>query len=206
TTEGGTGRMFGAANFETHEDAQKAIDVLPKIEFEDKEVIFCCQHKSKQAREQIRLRRKKEQEETFYRSNRNVRVEKMGPEVTQAQVQTAFGECGTISSVRVYKNARINTSHGYVLFETADEARRAVTEMNGKTVPELGANAITVELARQKTPVKRPTQYGNLQQHAHYPPQYQGYPQMQGYPAMGFPQQGARMQAPKQAQAVNVKQ
>merc|ERR1719398_638363 len=69
--------------------------------------------------------------------------------MTDNQLREAFEEFGTITSAKIMREqgAAGSKGFGFVCFNSADEATKAVTEMNGKIV---GKKPLYVALAQRK--------------------------------------------------------
>ena len=71
--------------------------------------------------------------------------------VTDDQLQTAFGAFGEVSSATVVTDKFSGQSRGFGFVEmaTAEEAQRAISELNGK---DLDGRKITVNVSNPRTP------------------------------------------------------
>jgi len=70
-------------------------------------------------------------------------------EIGEADLQELFGRAGTVDTVRVMRDMATGRARGFAFVEmgTDDEARKAITELNGF---ELGGRGLTVNEARPK--------------------------------------------------------
>jgi polyadenylate-binding protein len=76
-------------------------------------------------------------------------VKNLDDSIDDTQLREEFSPCGTITSAKVMKDEKTGTSKGFgfVCFSSADEATKAVTEMNGKMIL---SKPIYVALAQRK--------------------------------------------------------
>ncbi len=70
-------------------------------------------------------------------------------EIGEADLQELFGRAGTVDTVRVMRDMATGRARGFAFVEMGsdDEARKAITELNGF---ELGGRGLTVNEARPK--------------------------------------------------------
>jgi len=70
-------------------------------------------------------------------------------QVTDADLEQMFGECGTVQSAQVIIDRDTNRSKGFGFVEMASdaEAQAAISTLNGK---DMGGRALTVNEARPK--------------------------------------------------------
>jgi len=63
---------------------------------------------------------------------RNLHVKNLDEDVTEAELLTTFSKFGTVTSVKIEKDDQNQSKcFGYVCFNTTEEAKKAVDEMNG---------------------------------------------------------------------------
>lgn len=76
-------------------------------------------------------------------------VGNLGFSTTESQVRDAFAEFGQVSSVSVITDRATGQSRGFgfVEYETADSAQRAIDSMNGAM---LDGRALNVNIARER--------------------------------------------------------
>jgi RNA recognition motif-containing protein len=79
----------------------------------------------------------------------NIYVGNLAPDTTEDELREAFASFGEISSVKIIRDGATGESRGFGFVEMAseDQAKAAITEMNGK---ELKGNALSVEAGRAK--------------------------------------------------------
>lgn len=140
--EEGNSRGYGFVHFETEEDAEQAIAMVNGMLLEDRQVFV--------GRFVPRTEREKhlgEKPKTFT----NVFVKNFGDEIKDDQgLEDMFKEFGNIVSARVAKEEGDNPKvkgFGFVAFESAEAAEKAVEAMNGK---EINGRQIYVGRAQKK--------------------------------------------------------
>jgi len=141
--ENGKSKRHGYVNFETPESAVKMIE-----QFNDSETlaspgekIFVGQH-LKKGRAKPRVADKAPFQGT------NLYVKYLDDDVNDEKLREMFAGCGQITSALVQKDEKsVSKGFGYVNFSTPEEATKAVTEMNGKTI---GTKPLYVSLHMDK--------------------------------------------------------
>lgn len=107
--------------FESEESAQKAIEKLNGMLLNDKQVY-------------VGPFLRKQERETEISKNKftNVYVKNLSESTTEEDLQKTFGEFGTLTSVVVMRDGDGKSKcFGFVNFENADDAARAVEALNG---------------------------------------------------------------------------
>lgn len=126
TDTNGQSKGYGFVQFETEESAQNAIDKLNGMLINDKQV-YVGPFLRKQERDTVSNRTK----------FNNVYVKNLAESTTEEDLATIFGEFGTTTSVVVMRDADGKSKgFGFVNYESADDAAKAVEALNGKTVDE----------------------------------------------------------------------
>jgi polyadenylate-binding protein len=145
----GEEKAFGFVNYETHEQAAKAVEEMNGKEIDDSQ-LFVGRAQKKQERE-------KELKSMFEKLKRdrmskyqgvNLFVKNLDESIDDEKLRQEFAHCGTITSAKVMhdeKNA--SKGFGFVCFNTPEEATKAVTEMNGKMI---ASKPIYVAIAERK--------------------------------------------------------
>ena len=142
--EGGKSKRHGYVNFETPESAVKMIE-----QFNDSETlavagekIFVCQHQKKgRAKPRVADNKAPFQGTNLY-------VKYLDDDVNDEKLREMFTACGQITSAVVQKDDKgVSKGFGYVNFSSPEEATKAVTEMNGKTI---GTKPLYVSLHMDK--------------------------------------------------------
>jgi polyadenylate-binding protein len=139
TNPDGSNRGFGFINFHSHEAATKAVDSLNNAPIEGDGMVLAlyvgkAQKKIERDREmRSRLESIKSERNNKY-LNMNLYVKNIADSISDEQFKDAFSVYGTITSARIMRDNELKTSKGFgfVCFSNADEAAKAVAEMNGK--------------------------------------------------------------------------
>ncbi|XVF76322.1 hypothetical protein PTKIN_Ptkin13bG0257200 [Pterospermum kingtungense] len=126
-------RGFGFVNFESPDDAKRAMEVMNGSQLGSK-VLYVARAQKKAEREQI-LRnqfeeRRKEQIRKYKASN--VYVKNIDDDVTDDELRQHFSQCGTITSAKLMRDDKgISKGFGFVCFSTPEEAAKAVSTFHG---------------------------------------------------------------------------
>jgi len=140
---------FGFLNFEDYASAEKAVEELNDKEIHGK-AIFVGRAQKKGEREE-ELRRHFEQlklEKMNKFAGINLYVKNLDDTIDDERLRTEFAVFGDITSAKVMKDERgVSKGFGFVCFGVADEANKAVAEMNNKM---LVSKPIYVALAQRK--------------------------------------------------------
>lgn len=140
---------FGFVAFETAEAAEKAVDAMNGKDINSRQLYVG--RAQKKAERQAELRRKFE-EQKAQRMNKyagvNLYVKNLDDQIDDEKLRREFQAFGNITSAKVMtdNNGR-SKGFGFVCFSTAEEATKAVTDMNGKIVV---AKPLYVALAQRK--------------------------------------------------------
>ncbi|XP_039544613.1 embryonic polyadenylate-binding protein-like [Pimephales promelas] len=130
---------YGFVHFETQEAANRAIDTMNGMLLNDRKV-FVGHFKSRKERE-AELGAKAVE-------FTNVYIKNFGEDIDSEKLKTIFTEFGMTLSVCVMTDERGRSrGFGFVNFENHTDARRAVTEMNGK---ELNGRVLYVGRAQKR--------------------------------------------------------
>ncbi|GLT58906.1 hypothetical protein SLA2020_317650 [Shorea laevis] len=126
TDASGQSKGYGFVQFDHEESAQKAIDKLNGMLINDKQVYVG------------HFLRKQERESTLNKTKfNNVYVKNLSESTTDEDLKRIFGEYGTITSAVVMKDADGKSKgFGFVNFDDADDAAKAVDALNGKKIDE----------------------------------------------------------------------
>ncbi|KAI8088641.1 Polyadenylate-binding protein, cytoplasmic and nuclear [Halteromyces radiatus] len=147
--EDGTSKGFGFVNFENSEDAHKAVDDLNEKEINGK-VLYVGRAQKKSEREE-ELRRQYEQaklEKLAKYQGVNLYIKNLDDDIDDEKLGQEFSVYGVITSAKIMRDEKNNSKgFGFVCFSSPDEATKAVTEMNGRTI---GSKPIYVALAQRK--------------------------------------------------------
>uniref|UniRef100_A0A2K5P5X4 PABP n=1 Tax=Cercocebus atys TaxID=9531 RepID=A0A2K5P5X4_CERAT len=141
TDESGKSKGFALVSFERLEDAQKA-------ELNGKQIYVG--RAQKKVKRQTELKRKFEQMKqdriTRFHSV-NLYVKNLDDGIDDERLRKEFSPFGTISSAKVMMEGGRSKRFGFVCFSSAEEATKAVTEMNGRIV---ATKPLYVALAQRK--------------------------------------------------------
>ncbi|KAL4179691.1 hypothetical protein AMTRI_Chr13g121320 [Amborella trichopoda] len=122
TDASGQSKGYGFVQYDSEEAAQTAIEKLNGMLINDKQV-YVGPFLRKQDRESATNKTK----------FNNVYVKNLSESTTEEDLKTIFGEYGTITSVVVMRESDGKSKcFGFVNFENADDAARAVEGLNGK--------------------------------------------------------------------------
>ncbi|XP_008301947.1 polyadenylate-binding protein 1-like [Stegastes partitus] len=144
----GRSRGFGFVNYGSHEDAQKAVDEMSGKEIDGK-IIYVGRAQKRQERQE-ELKRKFDQ----IKQDRNQRyqgvnlyVKNLDDSIDNDTLRKEFAPYGTITSAKVMTDGSQSKGFGFVCFSSAEEATKAVTEMNGRIV---ASKPLYVALAQRR--------------------------------------------------------
>lgn len=144
-----SGLCFGFVNFETHEEAQNAIEEGNKLEFSGLK-LFCDRFQKRGERlvmlGKIYEERRREKVEKF--KNLNLYVKNIEEDVDDAKLRDLFGAFGDITSCLVMRDDKgTSRGFGFVCFANPDDANKALNDLNGKVV---GSKPLYVNRAERK--------------------------------------------------------
>lgn len=147
--ESGKSKGFGFINYDTAEEAERAVQNMNGKEIGGKP-LYVGRAQKKTERES-ELRQKFEQlkmEHMQKYQGVNLYIKNLDDETDDEKLRAVFSVFGPITSCRVMKDAKgVSRGFGFVCFSTPEEATRAVTEMNGKII---GSKPLYVALAQRK--------------------------------------------------------
>ena len=147
--EEGKSKGFGFVNYESHEQAQKAVDALHDIELGGRK-LFVTRAQKKAEREE-ELRRSYEQakmEKLSKYQGVNLYIKNLDDDFDDDKLRNEFEPFGTITSCKVMRDDKAKSKgFGFVCFSSPDEATKAVAEMNNKMI---GNKPLYVSLAQRR--------------------------------------------------------
>jgi len=147
--EEGKSKGFGFVNYESHEEAQRAVDALHDTEQNGRK-LFVSRAQKKAEREE-ELRRSYEQaklEKLSKYQGVNLYIKNLEDDVDDEKLRGEFEPFGTITSCKVMRDDKgTSKGFGFVCFSTPDEATKAVAEMNNKMI---GTKPLYVSLAQRR--------------------------------------------------------
>ncbi|NXF83770.1 EPAB protein, partial [Sclerurus mexicanus] len=144
----GRSKGFGFVNFETHEEAQKAMADMNGKEINGRMVYVG--RAQKRLERQSKLKRKFEQikqERVSRYKGVNLYVKNLDDGIDDEKLRKEFSPYGTITSAKVMTEGGHSKGFGFVCFSSPEEATKAVTEMNGRIV---STKPLYVALAQRK--------------------------------------------------------
>uniref|UniRef100_A0A804UDB2 Polyadenylate-binding protein n=1 Tax=Zea mays TaxID=4577 RepID=A0A804UDB2_MAIZE len=145
----GNSRCFGFVNFENADAAAQAVQELNGKIFNDKELyVGRAQKKSEREMELKEKFEKNIQEVAEKFQNTNLYLKNLDDNIDDEKLREIFAEYGNITSCKVMRDSYgVSRGSGFVSFKSAEDANRALTEMNGKMV---GSKPLYVALAQRK--------------------------------------------------------
>ncbi|XP_055624932.1 polyadenylate-binding protein 4-like [Toxorhynchites rutilus septentrionalis] len=142
-------RGFGFVAFENPESAERAVQDLNGKELNDGKILYVGRAQKKNER-QMELKRRFEQlkmERLTRYQGVNLYVKNLDDTIDDERLRKEFAPFGTITSAKVMLEEGRSKGFGFVCFSAAEEATKAVTEMNGRIV---GSKPLYVALAQRK--------------------------------------------------------
>lgn len=147
--EAGKSKGFGFINFETPEQAEKAVVDLNGKDINGKNIYVG--RAQKKAERESELKQKFEQikmEHLQKYQGVNLYIKNLEDDFDDDKLRGIFASYGTITSAKIMRDNKGNSKgFGFVCFTSPEEATRSVTEMNGKIV---GSKPLYVALAQRK--------------------------------------------------------
>jgi len=170
TDENGKSRQFGFVSYETHESAEKAVEKLHDKEFEGKKIFVGRAQKKAERQAELKAKFEKLKQERNQRyQGVNLYVKNLDDSITDDILREHFAPYGNITSAKVMTDSDVegrakpaaaaaeggeegkegsrSKGFGFVCFTSAEEATKAVTEMNGRII---ASKPLYVALAQRK--------------------------------------------------------
>jgi len=172
TDENGKSRQFGFVSYETHECAEKAVQNLHDKEFEGKKIFVGRAQKKAERQAELKVKFEKLKHERNQRyQGVNLYVKNLDDSITDDILREHFAPYGNITSAKVMTDSQTDVEgrgkpavgsgesgeeakegvrskgFGFVCFTSAEEATKAVTEMNGRII---ASKPLYVALAQRK--------------------------------------------------------
>lgn len=142
-------RGFGFVAFDSAISAEEAVKALNGKKLGDDKTLYVGRAQKKYER-QMELKRKFEQikiERMSRYQGVNLYVKNLDDTIDDERLRKEFTPFGTITSAKVMMEDGRSKGFGFVCFSAAEEATKAVTEMNGRIV---GSKPLYVALAQKK--------------------------------------------------------
>lgn len=144
---------FGFVNFESHEEAQKAVEEGPKIPVGEDRTLFVDRFQKKSERTVVLGRRfeqaRREKNEMY--KNLNLYVKHLDEDVDDAKLMELFRPFGKITSAVVMKDGNKDTGasrgFGFVCFANSEDATKALNELSSTMI---GSKPIYISRAQRK--------------------------------------------------------
>ncbi|KAJ3850408.1 polyadenylate binding protein [Lentinula lateritia] len=147
--EEGKSRGFGFVNYESHEDAQKAVDALHDTEQHGRKLFVSRAQKKAEREEELRKSYEQAKMEKLSKyQGVNLYIKNLEDDVDDDKLRAEFEPFGTITSCKVMRDDKTSSKgFGFVCFSSPDEATKAVAEMNNKMI---GSKPLYVSLAQRR--------------------------------------------------------
>ncbi|XVE82828.1 hypothetical protein DITRI_Ditri16bG0036900 [Diplodiscus trichospermus] len=132
----GKSKCFGFVNFENPDDAARSVDSLNGKKFDDKEWYVGKAQKKSEREMELKGRYEQSLKETAEKfEGLNLYVKNLDDSINDDKLRELFSDFGTITSCKVMRDPNgISKGSGFIAFSTAEEASRALAEMNGKMI------------------------------------------------------------------------
>ncbi|BFZ60566.1 Protein phosphatase PP2A regulatory subunit B [Saitoella coloradoensis] len=145
----GKARGFGFVNFESHEEATKAVESLNDSDFKGKKLYVGRAQKKHEREEELRRQYEQAKIEKMNKyQGVNLFIKNLEDDVDDEKLRQEFSVYGSITSAKVMKDDKEKSKgFGFVCFSSPDEATKAVTEMNSRMI---GTKPLYVALAQRK--------------------------------------------------------
>jgi len=148
-------KKFAFVNYETHEQAAAAVEQANDADFEGRKLVVCRAQKKSEREKELRDRYEQIKLDKMKRYvGLNLYVKNLTDDMGDAELLAEFSKFGEISSAKVMKDDATGRSRGFgfVCFVSAEDATRAVADMNQKM---LGGKPLYVNLAMLKEDRRR---------------------------------------------------
>lgn len=141
---------FGFVNFQNHKNARRAVEEMHDTDYFGKKLYVSRAQKKTEREQELR---KQYEEARIEKLNKyqgvNLFIKNLDDDIDDERLRQEFSPFGIITSAKVMRDETTNISRGFgfVCFTEADEATRAIAEMNGRMI---GSKPIYVGLAQRK--------------------------------------------------------
>jgi len=145
----GASKGFGFVAFESHEEAEKAVEDFNQKDLDGRKLCVCRAQKKQERAMELKEKFEKQKMERISRyQGVNLYIKNLEDVVDDERLRKEFSTFGTITSAKVMKDDKgVSKGFGFVCFSSPDEATKAVTEMNGRI---LVTKPLYVALAQRK--------------------------------------------------------
>jgi polyadenylate-binding protein len=197
----GKSKGFGFVNYESHEEAQQAVDALHDLDQNGRKLFVSRAQKKAEREDELRRSYEAAKMEKLSKyQGVNLYIKNLEDDVDDDKLRAEFEPFGTVTSCKVMRDDKgTSKGFGFVCFSTPDEATKAVAEMNNKII---GTKPLYVSLA-QRREVRRQQLESQIAQRAQIraqqaaaagiPSGYLNGPMYYPPPGPGFPPQGRGM-------------
>ena len=147
--EEGRRKGFGFVNFESHEQAQAAVDGLHDTDLKGMKLFVSrAQKKAERMRELRKKYQASMQEKVNKYQGLNLYINNLEDDIDDEKLRAEFEHFGTITSCKVMCDEKgTSKGYGFVCFSSPDEATKAIVEMNNKII---GTQPLYVSLSRRR--------------------------------------------------------
>lgn len=147
--EDGKSKCFGFVNFESPDDAARAIDELNGKNFDGKEWYVGKALKKHEREIEFKGRNEPGNKEIVNKhEGLNLFLKNVDDSIGDEKLKELFSVFGTITSCKIMRDPNgVSKGSGFVAFSTAEDAYRALLEMNGKLI---GGKPLYVAIAQRK--------------------------------------------------------
>lgn len=147
--EDGRSKGFGFVNFETHDEAQLAVDALHDKEINGRKLFVSRAQKKAEREEELRKSYEQAKMEKLSKyQGVNLYIKNLEDDFDDDKLRAEFEPFGAITSCKVMRDDKgISKGFGFVCFSSPDEATKAVAEMNNKMI---GSKPLYVSLAQRR--------------------------------------------------------
>lgn len=144
-------QLIGFINFESHEAAKKAVEQMNNKDLKGKKVYVGRAQRKSERLSLLKdlIEKKKMEKQTKYATGSNLYVKNLDDSIDDEKLKELFVKYGAISSARIMKDDKDQASKGFgfVCFDKAEDAKDALTEMNGRIV---NGKPLYVAIAQKK--------------------------------------------------------
>ncbi|XP_009775186.1 polyadenylate-binding protein 2-like [Nicotiana sylvestris] len=132
----GKSKCFGFVNFESADDAAKAVEALNGKKFDDKEWYVGKAQKKSEREQELKSKFEQTAKEVVDKyKGVNLYIKNLDDTIDDDKLKELFSEFGTVTSCKVMRDpSGISRGSGFVAFSTPEEASKALSEMNGKMI------------------------------------------------------------------------
>ncbi|XP_072980175.1 polyadenylate-binding protein 7-like isoform X2 [Typha angustifolia] len=130
----GNSKCFGFVNFESPDNAKKAMEAMNGAQLGSK-TLYVGRAQKKEERQEIlqRLFEEKRNEQIRKNMASNVYVKNIDDAIDDGALREHFSQCGSITSAKVMRDDKgVSKGFGFVCYSTPEEASKAVKTLHGR--------------------------------------------------------------------------